>query len=128
MKPFAYYELRGAVVEMFYETLLAEKYTMGQAASRCLVEFRREILDGRRDALVVLAAIFSRVARHEAAALARFRPELERLGLLARNPSCWKGLEPSAKERLREDVRFILEKSPGRASRRRGAAPSAAAT
>ena len=57
MKPSNYHELRGSVVEMFYETMRTENYTVGQAASRCLVEFRREILGGGREALVVLSVI-----------------------------------------------------------------------
>ena len=42
MKTSGYYELRCAVVEMFYEVLQADKSAVGQAAGRCLVEFRGE--------------------------------------------------------------------------------------
>lgn len=111
MKPSTYYELRCAVLEMFYETLLAEHYTIGQAASRCLVEFRREVNQGGREALVALSVILSRVARHESAALARFQPEVDQLRVLAKKPSCRRGLASEEQARLQEDVRFLLEKA-----------------
>jgi len=106
----AYFELRNAVVEMFYETLLSEKYTIGQATGRCLVEFRSDLQGGDRDALVVLSVILSRVARHEPAALVRFAPEVANLRTLGKKHSCWKGLADGEKERLKEDLRFIFEK------------------
>ena len=106
-----YFELRGAVVEMFYEVLLSEKYTIGQAASRCLVEFRQDLNRGNRDALVILSTLLGRVARHDAAVLADYAPELTNLRALSRKFSCWRGLEGVAKERLQEDVRFVLEKA-----------------
>lgn len=105
-----YFELRGAVVEMFYEVLLSEHYTIGQAASRCLVEFRQDLNRGSRDALVILSTLMARVARHEAAALAGFAPEITTLRALSKKFSCWRGLDGAAKERLQEDVRFTLEK------------------
>ena len=107
----AYFELRSAVVEMFYEILLSEHYTIGQAAGRCLVEFRNDLLGGGRDALVVLSVILSRVARHEPAALARFAPEVATLRTLGKKHSCWKGLADGEKTRLEEDLRFTLEKA-----------------
>ena len=117
MKPSSYFELRCAVEEMFYETLLAERYTIGQAASRCLVEFRSELNGGGQEALVALSVILSRVARHESVALARFQPEVEQLRVLAKKPSCQRGLAPEEQERLREDVRFVLEKAQQAGSR-----------
>ena len=106
-----YFELRCAVVEMFYEVLLAERYTIGQAAARCLVEFRQDLNRGGRDALVVLSVLLSRVARHDAKALAGFAPEVATLRTLGKKHSCWRGLESPAKDRLQEDVRFALEKA-----------------
>lgn len=106
-----YYELRCAVVEMFYETLREEGYTIGQATSRCLVEFRQEVQGGTQEGMMVLSVLLSRVARHEPATLADFVPEVTALRALARKPSCWKGLDASAKERLKEDVRFVGEKA-----------------
>ena len=111
MPAVAYFELRCAVVETFYETLRAEDYTIGQAAGRCLVEFRREAQGGGRDALVVLSVLLSRVARHEPAALARFQPEIGAMQALAKKAVCWKGLAAGERERLEEDVRFALEKA-----------------
>ena len=125
-KPADYHELRGAVVEMFYETLLAERYTIGQAASRCLVEFRQEILGGKRDALVTLATVFSRVARHAPEALARFGPELEALNNLYCNTLLWKGMRRGSRARLQEDVAYVLERAAATSSRpRTGASPKA---
>ena len=118
-KPSAYYELRGAVVEMFYETLLAERYTIGQAASRCLIEFRQEILGGKRDALVTLATVFSRVARHEPEALARFGPELKTLEDMSRNALLWTGMGRGVRARLHEDVSYVLERAAATSSRSR---------
>ena len=114
MKSSPYYELRCAVIEMFYETLREEGYTIGQAASRCLVEFRQEILGGGQEAMVVLSVLLSRVARHEPAALEHYAPERSALRALVRKPSCWRNLASGEKDRMREDVRFTLEKAPGR--------------
>lgn len=108
---FSYYELRNAIVEMFYETLLAERYTIGQAASRCLVEFRNELNRGGREALVALSVVLARVARHEYASLARFQPEIEQLRVLAKKSACRRGLAPNELERLQEDIRFLLERA-----------------
>ncbi len=108
-----YYELRCAVVEMFYETLFEERYTIGQAASRCLVEFRRETQGGDREELVVLSVLLSRVARHEPASLKDFKAEVTALRALEKKPACRQGIEGSAGERLREDLRFIFEKASG---------------
>lgn len=110
-KPSPYYELRCAVVEMFYETLLAERYTIGQATGRCLVEFRREVQGSGRDALVALATILSRTARHDATALAHFAPEIGALQALGHKSACWRGLAAEEKERLKEDLRFVAEKA-----------------
>lgn len=106
-----YYELRCAVVEMFYETLREEGYTIGQATSRCLVEFRQEVQGGTQEGMVVLSALLSRVARHEPATLADFVPEVTALRALGKKPTCWRGLESTAKERLKEDLRFVSEKA-----------------
>ena len=111
MASFSYFELRCAVAEMFYEVLLSEHYTIGQAASRCLVEFRQDLNQGGRDALVVLSVILSRVARHEAAALAGYAPEVATLKNLAKKSACWRGIDGEAKERLQEDVRYTLEQA-----------------
>ncbi|MDD2240051.1 MAG: hypothetical protein PHO14_08320 [Kiritimatiellae bacterium] len=106
-----YYKLRCAVVEMFYETLREEDYTIGQATSRCLVEFRREVQGGKQEGLFVLSALLSRVARHEPAILVDFMPEVTALRALGKKPSCWKNVDPTAKERIKEDVRFVSEKA-----------------
>ncbi len=111
MKKGYYFELRCAVEEMFYENLLAEKYTIGQAAGRCLAEFRTEAQGGGQEAFVVLGVLLSRVARHDPAALARFAPEVEALRALDRKSACWRGLAGIEKERLQEDLRFVLEKA-----------------
>ena len=107
----AYFELRNAVVEMFYETLLSENYTIGQATGRCLVEFRNDLQGGGRNALIALSVILSRVARHEPAALVRFAPEVENLRRLGEKHTCWQGLADGEKARLKEDLRFVLEKA-----------------
>lgn len=111
MEPESYYELRNAVVETFYEVLLSEGYTIGQAASRCLVEFRSETQSGGRPGLIALSVLLARVARHEPAALARFQPEVRALAALAKQSACWRGLKTGEKERLREDARFVAEKA-----------------
>ena len=111
MEAESYYELRNAVVETFYEVLLSEGYSIGQAASRCLVEFRRETQGGGRNGLIALSVLLARVARHEPAALARFRPEANALAALAKQSACWRGLAAGEKERLQEDVRFVAEKA-----------------
>lgn len=114
MEKESYYELRCAVVETFYEVLLSEGYTVGQAAGRCLVEFRSESQGGGQTGLVVLSAILSRVARHDPAALARFQAEIGAMQALAKQSACWKGLSSSEKERMKEDVRFASDKAiPG---------------
>ena len=107
----SYYELRCAVVETFYEVLRSEGYTIGQAAGRCLVEFRSEAQGGGRSALVALSVLLSRVARHEPAALSRFRPELDALRALSKKSVCWRGLASGERKRLEEDLRFTFEKA-----------------
>ena len=111
MKTFSYYELRCAVSETFYEVLLGERYTLGQAAGRCLTEFRSEAQGAGQEALVVLSVVLSRVARHEPAALPRFLPEIVALKALAKKSACWKGLSSGETERMKEDVRFVIEKA-----------------
>ena len=108
-----YFELRCAVSEMFYEVLLSEHYTIGQAAGRCLVEFRNEAQGAGQPALVVLSVLLSRVARHEPGTLDRFGPEVEALRALGKKSACWKGLASAEKERMQEDLRFVLEKAKG---------------
>lgn len=107
----SYYELRGAIVETFYEVLLSEGYTVGQAAGRCLVEFRTESQGGGRTALVALSALLSRVARHDPAVLARYPAEVGALQALAKKSACWRGLADGERRRMKEDVRFVLEKA-----------------
>lgn len=102
-----YFELRCAVMEMFYGTMLEEHYTVGQAADRCLVEFQLEVEGGGRTALTVLSCLLARVARHERKALAQFTREVEAARALEKAPACWKGLEKIERERMREDLRFI---------------------
>ena len=111
MEPESYYELRSAVVETFYEVLLAEGYTIGQATGRCLVEFRSETQGGGRTGLIALSVLLARVARHEPATLARFRPEVNALAALAKQSACWRGLAAGEKARLKEDVQFVAEKA-----------------
>ena len=111
MKSFTYYELRCAVSETFYEVLLGERYTIGQAAGRCLTEFRSEAQGAGQDALVVLSVLLSRVARHEPETLARYLPEIEALKALSKKSACWKGLSSGETSRMREDVRFVIEKA-----------------
>lgn len=111
MKTFSYYELRCAVSETFYEVLQDEHYTIGQAAGRCLTEFRSEAQGAGQEALVVLSVVLSRVARHEPAALPRFSPEIEAVKALAKKSACWKGLSSGETERMKEDVRFVVEKA-----------------
>lgn len=111
MEAETYYELRNAIVETFYEVLLAEGYTIGQAAGRCLVEFRRETQSGGRQGLIALSVLLARVARHEPAALARFQPEVRALAAVAKQSACWRGLASGEKSRLKEDVRFVAEKA-----------------
>ena len=111
MKNFSYYELRCAVSETFYEVLQDEHYTIGQAAGRCLTEFRSEAQGAGQEALVVLSVVLSRVARHDPAALPRFSPEIEAVKALAKKSACWKGLSSGETSRMKEDVRFVVEKA-----------------
>jgi hypothetical protein len=107
----SYYELRCAVVEMFYETLQEEGYTIGQATSRCLVEFRREVQGGRQEGMMVLSSLLSRTARHDPDVLKDFAAEVTALRALGKQSSCWKGIDGTARERIREDLAFISEKA-----------------
>ncbi len=106
-----YYKLRCAVIETFYETLLEEKYTFGQAASRCLIEFRREMGGADHAKLIVLSILLSRLARHEPSSLNDFRGPVNTLRDLGRQSSLREGLDPSEIARLEEDLRFINEQA-----------------
>ena len=108
---FDYFELRCAVVEQFYEGLIEENYRVGQSAARCLVEFQRELRAGGADGLTVLSVLFSRVARHEPAALRGFKEELDTLRRLAGISESWRGIEGNARERTEEDVRYATERA-----------------
>ena len=110
MKASNYYALRCAVVEALWDAVAGEKLTLGQAEGRCLVEFTSELAGHGRDALVVLSAVLSRLARYEPTALRRFGPELKRMQEISEKPGCWRGLDASEKARMREDVRLALEK------------------
>ena len=111
MKPMSYFELRCAVLETFYDVLVSEGYTIGQAAGRCLVEFRTEAQGGGQGALIVLATLLSRVARHDPEALARFAAEVGALRALGKKAACWRDLAAIEKERLQEDLRLTLERA-----------------
>ena len=102
-----YFKLRCAVMETFYSGIVSEKYTVGQATDRCLVEFGAEVRENGRDALVVLSSLLARTARHDHSALKRFAEELGTLALLEKKPACQKGLNSGEKARMLEDVRFI---------------------
>lgn len=53
-----YYELKYLVTETFYENILQEKYTIGQSAGRCFVEFYNEITLNNIDQETMLKAGF----------------------------------------------------------------------
>ena len=107
----SYYELRSAVVELFYETLIEEHFTFGQATARCLVEFRREAQGGQQEGLILLSALLSRLARHEPETLADFGAEVIALRALSKKSRFWWGLESQVKERIKEDVRFVMDRA-----------------
>lgn len=109
-----YFELRCAVLETFYGTMLAEKYTVGQAADRCLVEFRRDVLRAGWEALAVLACLLARVARHDRPALARFAREMAAMQKLAVAPACRQALDRRAWGRVQEDLGFIRQPGPAK--------------
>lgn len=102
-----YYELRCAVMEAFYQFIVGEKYEVGQAADRCLVEFGPEAEGGGRTGLIVLSCLLARVARHDRDALKRFAQEVRSLQPLEKDPACWEGLTDDEKARVLEDLRFI---------------------
>lgn len=106
-----YYELRCTLIELFYETLLEERSSIRQAASRGLVEFQRQVKTGDRDGLIVLSVLLSRVARHESAALKDYVPEVAALLGLAERATNWKALGAAAREQLKEDVLFVRKKA-----------------
>ena len=60
-----YYELKYLVTETFYENILQEKYTIGQSAGRCFVEFYNEITLNNIEALIVYSTVLARIAKHE---------------------------------------------------------------
>lgn len=102
-----YYELRCAVMEAFYSAIVAEQFTVGQAADRCLMEFSSEVQEHGCEALMVLSCLLARTARHDRRALKRFAEEVKALALLEKTPVCWKGLTRREKSRMLEDIRFI---------------------
>jgi len=104
-----YFELRCAVVEMFYGNLLDEKYTLGQTASRCLSEFQQEVGEGERNALIVLSVTLSLLGRHEMSKLSDFGEEIKSLKLLRDKADLWEGLSADEKERMQEDIAYTLE-------------------
>ncbi len=104
-----YFELRCAVVEMFYGNFIDEKYTLGQTTDRCLSEFQQEIGEGGRNALIILSVTLSLLGRHEAGKLSDFTAEIKTLGTLSEKTDLWEGLSEDEKERMQEDIAYTLE-------------------
>lgn len=74
-----YYKLKYYVIESFYEKIVAENYTIAQAADRCLVEFWKQISDGGISALVVYSTLFSKTVFHSPEQLKHFQKQIATL-------------------------------------------------
>ncbi len=74
-----YYKLKYIITETFYENMLDENDTIGQASGRCLVEFFSELDENNIESIIVTSTILARIVRHEAKKLKDFLKEYDRI-------------------------------------------------
>ena len=103
-----YYELKYLVTETFYENILQEKYTIGQSAGRCFVEFYNEITLNNIESLIVYSTVLARVAKHEKNVLDLFKKEVKSMNDLAND--IFNVVKTDEVEALKEDVDYINSK------------------
>ena len=105
-----YYELKYLVTETFYENILQEKYTIGQSAGRCFVEFYNEITLNNIESLIVYSTVIARVAKHEKNVLDLFKKEVKSMNDLANEKDIFNVVKTDEVETLKEDVDYINSK------------------
>lgn len=101
-----YYKLKYYVTESLYEKIVAENYTIAQAADRCLVEFWKQISDGGINALVIYSTLFSRTAFHSPEQLKHFQKQIAKMNQLS-TPEIHQMLSEDALEELIDDIDAI---------------------
>ena len=74
-----YYKLKYIITETFYETMLDENYTLGQASGRCFVEFFAELSENNIESFIVISTVLARIARHEPQKLKDFLKEYNKI-------------------------------------------------
>lgn len=104
-----YYELKYLVTETFYENILQEKYTIGQSAGRCFVEFYNEITLNNIESLIVYSTVLARIAKHENV-LDSFKKEVKSMNDLANEKDIFNVVKTDEVEALKEDVDYINSK------------------
>lgn len=105
-----YYELKYLVTETFYENILQEKYTIGQSAGRCFVEFYNEITLNNIESLIVYSTVLARVTKHEKNVLDLFKKEVKSMNDLANKKDIFNVMKTEEVEVLKEDVEYINSK------------------
>ena len=105
-----YYELKYLVTETFYENILQEKYTIGQSAGWCFVEFYNEITLNNIEALIVYSTVLARIAKHEKNVLDSFKKEVKSMNDLANEKDIFNGVQTDEVEALKEDVDYVNSK------------------
>ena len=104
-----YYQLKCYITEEFYEFIVVDNYTFGQAAARCLYESWRQISNGGVEALTVYSTVLSRIAFHSPESLLRFHEEMQEMNRLFTAEICSEFSEDELED-LTYDVNFVNQK------------------
>ncbi|MBD7912479.1 MULTISPECIES: hypothetical protein [Clostridium] len=105
-----YYKLKYLITETFYENILEEKYTIGQSAGRCFVEFYNELNLNNIESLIVYSTVLARVARHEKSVLNSLGKELEEMNKLLVQNDIFNNISDDEVEALKEDIDYVNSK------------------
>lgn len=105
-----YYELKYLVTETFYENILEEKYTAGQSAGRCFIEFYSELKLNNIESLIVYSTVLARVAKHEKSVLNSLEKEIQQMNNLFIQNDILHNINEDEVEALKEDVDYVNSK------------------
>ncbi len=84
MEHINYYQLKYFLIDLFYENIIKEQYTVGQSADRCIVEFQDYIQKNDLNQLIVYASILAKAADCEKDSLKYFHNEIDIISQLSK--------------------------------------------
>ena len=106
----SYYELKYLIIETFYENILEEKYTIGQSAGRCFIEFYNEVNLINIESLIVYSTVLARVAKHEKSVLNSLEKEVQQMNSLFIQKDILNNINDDEVKALKEDIDYINSK------------------